>query len=79
MSNFLNPANVKRFKQLAENETNVYVLKSKGSTGGHFPELEAELFSWFRRNETKQAAITDDIIRTKAISIAATFPNLSAR
>jgi hypothetical protein len=56
--------------QLAKTETNPHVLNSKSSKGGHFPVLEQELFSWFRRKETQHAALTDDIICEKAKQIA---------
>ncbi len=71
MCNLLKPDNVKRFMKMHENETNAYVLSRKSSKGGLFPDLETELFSWFRHNETKHAALTDDIVREKAKSIAA--------
>mmetsp|Transcript_52392 Transcript_52392/g.109306 ORF Transcript_52392/g.109306 Transcript_52392/m.109306 type:complete len:132 (-) Transcript_52392:1330-1725(-) len=40
MCGLLKPANVARFKQLHENEINAYVLNSKSSKGGLFPDLE---------------------------------------
>ena len=51
-------------------ETSPFVLQAKSFKGSKFPKLEQELFSWFRRNETKQACLTDDILNVKAKEIA---------
>jgi hypothetical protein len=32
-----------------------------------FPELENQLWAWFRLNETKHAAITGDLLKIKAL------------
>jgi hypothetical protein len=47
------------------------IQQSKSPKPGHFASLEAELFAWFRRNETKHATLTDDIIAEKAKLFAA--------
>ncbi len=55
MFKLLTPENVQLFKQLAESEINPSVLNtvnSKSSIGGHFADLEAELFAWFFRKKT---------------------------
>ena len=70
MSKLLKADSVKHYLQLAKTETNPHVLNSKSCKGGHFPVLEQELFSWFRRKETQHAALTDDIICEKAKQIA---------
>jgi hypothetical protein len=79
MCNLLKPDNVKRFMKLNESEVNAHVLKSKSSKGGHLPDLEKELFSWSLRNETKHAALTDDIVREKAKTIAAKLWSMGLR
>ena len=35
-----------------------------------FIELENQLWAWFRRNETKHAAITGDLLKFKALHLA---------
>jgi hypothetical protein len=51
-------------------ETSHYVLSMKTKHATDFPELENQLWAWFCRNETKQAAITGDLLKIKALRLA---------
>jgi hypothetical protein len=52
-----------KIEKAIEAESNPFKLNAKSFQGSHYPELEHKfLFAWFRRCETRHAAITDDII-----------------
>ena len=51
-------------------ETNPFALKAKSMKGPQYPELEQELYAWFRHKETSQACLTDDVLIAKAKEIA---------
>ena len=59
-----------RLLKVAGTETSHYVLSMKTKHAPEFPELENQLWAWFRRNETKQAAITGDLLKIKALRLA---------
>ena len=43
-------------------------MKTKNAP--EFIELENQLWAWYRRNETKHAAITGDLLKLKALRLA---------
>ncbi len=51
-----------KIEKAIEAESNPLKLNAKSFQGSYYPELEHRLFAWFRRCETRHAAITDDII-----------------
>jgi hypothetical protein len=57
--------------KVAATETNHYVLNIKTKQAPEFLELENSLWAWLRRNETKHAANTGDLLKMKALRIAA--------
>ena len=60
-----------RLLKVASTETSHYVLSMKTKQAPEFLDLENALWAWFRRNETKHAAITGDLLKMKALRIAA--------
>ena len=60
-----------RLLKVAAKETSQHVLSMKTKHEPEFLDLENELWAWFRRNETKHAAITGDLLKMKALRIAA--------
>jgi hypothetical protein len=54
-------------------ETNPFKLNKKSLKETTYPELEEKLFTWFRRNESKHAVITGDVIVEKAKAYASEF------
>ena len=51
----------------SKDETNPFKLGKKSSKETSFPELENKLFAWFRRNESKHAVLTDDVVRKHSL------------
>jgi hypothetical protein len=62
----LKEKSVTHFKALEQTETNPFMLNNKSQKGYNFPELEQELLAWLCRNETRHAALTDNILKEKA-------------
>ena len=57
---------LKRFEGFkGRNKPNQAGKKSSKETS--FPELENKLFAWFRRNESKHAVLTDDVVRKHSL------------
>ena len=59
-----------RLLKVAATETSQYVLNMKTKHSPEFLELENQLWAWFRRNESKHAAITGDLLKIKALRLA---------
>jgi len=55
--------------QLLKTETAPAQLAMKGHYKPENPELEDELYEWFRKHEQRQSVITDDLIRNKALQL----------
>ena len=59
-----------RLLKVAGTETSQDVLSMKTKHAPEFIELENQLWAWFRRNETKHAAITGDLLKFNALHLA---------
>ena len=70
VSDWLQPSERKRLFDLLATETNPFMLQAKSHRACRYPDLEFELFSWFKRHEMKGAIITGELIQCKAREIA---------
>ena len=69
ITKMFSPKEMARLKAL-QAETNPFNLDKKSAQSSNFPELENKLFSWFRRNESRHAVMTDDVVIEKARDFA---------
>jgi hypothetical protein len=60
-----------RLLKVAGTKTSQHVLSMKTKHAPEFLELENQFWAWFRRNETKHAAITEDLLKMKALRLSA--------
>ena len=63
---WLKPEKRKELLQFLAKETCAAKLDSKSKKLSDNPEMEEELFDWFRRHEQRQAVITDCVLQVKA-------------
>jgi hypothetical protein len=61
----MKPAKRNQLLKVLETETSPTKLSSKANYLPDHPEVENELFEWFRRNEQRQAVMTDDVLQSK--------------
>ncbi len=66
---WLKPDKRKQLLDVLANETSAAKLAANCNYKPEHPEMESELFSWFRNREQRQGFITDHILRSKAKDI----------
>jgi hypothetical protein len=62
---WIKPEKRNQLLKFLETETCPAKLSAKANYLPDHPEVEDELFEWFRRHEQRQAVITDDVLQTK--------------
>ena len=68
---WLKPDKRKQLIEMLANETSAAKLAAKCNYKPDHPDMESELFSWFRNREQRKGFITDDILQSKARDICA--------
>ncbi len=73
ISNLRKPDNIKWAQELEylSKETVAHKLNAKSARPSEYVELEKKLIFWFTRLESGQAVVTDNLIREKALELAA--------